>query len=84
MHPSGGGRPRVYCRASCRQRAYESRAAAKRLGLDDDTMVVARNEFERLTDVRFAVANALDDFDRSAGDDEAVAWLRQCLRDALG
>ncbi len=83
MHPSAGGRPRSYCRRSCRQRAYESRAAARRVGLDDDTMVVAKEEFERLTDLRFLVSSAVDDFERSDGDEPALRFLVASLRDAL-
>ena len=77
------GRPRRYCRRSCRQRAYEVRAHARQLGLVDDTVLVAREEFERLTDMRFVVTTALADYDRSSGDGRAVAFLVDSLRESL-
>ena len=80
---ASGGRPRRYCRRSCRQRAYEVRAHARQLGLGDDTVVAAREEFERLTDMRLAVTAALDDYDRSSGDALAVTFLVDTLRDSL-
>lgn len=83
MHPASGGRPRSYCRRSCRQRAYESRAAARRVGLDDDTMVVAKEEFERLTDLRFLVGSAIADFERSDGDASALHFLVASVREGL-
>jgi len=58
------------------------RAHARRLGLGDDTIVAAREEFERLTDMRFVVTAALDDYERSSGDDRAVAFLLDSLRES--
>ncbi len=53
------------------------------MGLDDDTMVVAKEEFERLTDLRFLVSSALDDFERSDRDEAALRFLVESLREGL-
>jgi hypothetical protein len=53
------------------------------VGLDDDTMVVAKEEFERLTDLRFLVSSAIDDFERSDGDANALQFLVASLRESL-
>jgi hypothetical protein len=48
----GPGRPRRYCRASCRQRDYEARQRAHAHGLDDSEIIVARRELDELHDAR--------------------------------
>ena len=52
---AGPGRPRVYCRDSHRQRAYEARklASAHRLGEDD--VLLSRASFQELKDVVFVI-----------------------------
>lgn len=54
------GRPRTYCRRSCRQRAYEARRRATELGLGDDELVVTRNELADARDRLAEVQDALD------------------------
>ena len=46
----GVGRPRRFCKTSCRQRDYEARRRAKELGLGEDELIVARSELEYLRD----------------------------------
>jgi hypothetical protein len=65
---SGVGRPKVYCRRSCRQRAYESRRRSGELGLGDDELVVTRNELDDARDRLFIITTALHDA-RSGIDD---------------
>ena len=43
----GAGRPRQYCKRSCRQRDYEARRRAAELGLGEDELIVTRQELER-------------------------------------
>lgn len=54
------GRPRRFCRQSCRQRAYEARRRSAELGLGDDELVVTRNELDDARDRLAEVADALD------------------------
>lgn len=78
----GPGRPREYCRRSCRQRDYEARRRATELGLDDAQLVVARAELDALHDRLYELEAAIEDVDR----DLAAAGARpdpQTVRDAL-
>jgi hypothetical protein len=86
---SGPGRPRRYCRQSCRQRDYEARARARELRIGDHELVVARDALNALRDDLYVLACAIDDVDRDlagpnpAGRDElhaALDWLLQAAR----
>jgi len=86
---AGPGRPREYCRRSCRQRDYEARRRAGSLGLDDNHVVVARAELDALHDRLYELEAAIEDVERdlaTAGrpgtDDyrEALEWLLAVAR----
>jgi hypothetical protein len=55
----GPGRPRLYCRPSHRQRAYEARREAKLRHLAPDEVVLGRRSWEALRSalIRLRVAN---------------------------
>lgn len=59
------GRPRRYCRQSCRQRAYEARRHAEELGLSDEQLVITRAELERMYDLAYHLQGVVSDTDRS-------------------
>jgi len=84
--PSGPGRPRRYCRQSCRQRDYEARRRAHELGLSEGELVVTREQLELLKDRLYLLACALDDVQRDLavdGDDpEAVRRALDSLTEA--
>src|SRR5690606_41079704 len=42
------GRPRLYCRRSCRQRDYEARRRAADLGIGEESLIVRRADVEAL------------------------------------
>jgi hypothetical protein len=76
------GRPRQFCRQSCRQRHYEARHRAEELGLGEDELVMARSELDALRDRLYVLECAIRDVERdlSAGLEpaelqEALAWL---------
>jgi hypothetical protein len=85
---SGGfGRPRRFCRPSCRQRAYEARRRAAEVGLSEAELVVARSQLEELHDRLYVLECAVEDVERdltpSASRDEyreAVEWLLDAAR----
>src|SRR3954471_17304903 len=86
----GAGRPREFCRRSCRQRHYEARRRARELGLGEHELVVARTELEGLRHKLYVLACAVEDVDRDVGDTtepaevrDALAWLRDAARDAI-
>ena len=79
---TGPGRPRQFCRRSCRQRDYESRRRAAAHGLDESEIVLTRAELDTLRDHLFVLACAMQDVRRDlAGSPSkadyaaAVAWL---------
>lgn len=67
----GPGRPRRYCRRSCRQRDYEARQRAGELGLGEHELIVTRQELNELRDHLYLLAEAVKDIERDLTDDEA-------------
>lgn len=62
-HPKVG-RPREFCRRSCRQRDFEARQRATRHGLDESAIIVARRELDDLRDELYVLACAIEDVER--------------------
>jgi hypothetical protein len=86
---AGPGRPREYCRRSCRQRDYEARRQAADLGLGDAYLVMARAEVHALHDRLYQLEAAIEDVERdlAAADPpgerdyrEALDWLLSAAR----
>ena len=75
----GTGRPRNYCRQSCRQRAYEARRQAEVLGLSENELVVTRQELERLLDQIYVLSAAIEDVDRDLAADGSASEVRRSL-----
>jgi hypothetical protein len=61
----GPGRPRRFCRRSCRQRSYEARRRSAELGLGDHELVLTRQELETAHDWLYVLACAIDDYEQS-------------------
>lgn len=81
------GRPRRYCRQSCRQRHYEARRRSEELGLSENEVVLARRELGSLMDQLYMLEAAVEDVDRDlarAADAEdyrrALEWLLEAAR----
>ena len=76
--PSGGnGRPRVYCKRSHRQRAFEARRLGEVMHLSDDEALVSLSELRALHDKVYVLEAALDDVDQDLAvdpDDVAGAY----------
>jgi hypothetical protein len=86
---AGPGRPKEYCRRSCRQRDYEARRRSADLGLDDAHLVVERAELEALHDRLYELEAAIEDVERdlAASDKpgerdyrDALDWLLAAAR----
>jgi hypothetical protein len=72
---SGGpGRPRRFCRRSCRQRSYEARRRSAELGLGDHELVLTRQELETAQDRLYVLACAIDDYEQSDELERAPAF----------
>jgi hypothetical protein len=87
------GRPREYCRRSCRQRDYEARRQSTELGIGEAQLVVARAELDALHDRLYELEAAIEDVDRdlAAADPpdaqdyrEALEWLLAVSRPLAG
>jgi hypothetical protein len=84
------GRPRAYCRASCRQRDYEARRRAQEVGLSDAELIVARSQLDALHDALYVLEAAIEDVERdldrpadqldTADYREALDWLLAAAR----
>lgn len=79
QHPKG--RPRRWCKQSCRQRAFEARKYSEKLGVDDTALMVDREQYELLLDRRYEVLMAARDIrkdqqgDRTGLPVEQLDWL---------
>jgi hypothetical protein len=58
------GRPRAYCRASCRQRDYEARRRGEEVGLSESELIVARSQLDALHDALYVLEAAIEDVER--------------------
>ena len=67
----GPGRPRRYCKRSCRQRDYEARRRASERGLDEDELIITRSELNELRDRLFVLAETIKDVEADLTDDAA-------------
>jgi hypothetical protein len=83
----GPGRPREYCRQSCRQRDYEARQRAAERGLDEHEIVVTRGRLHGLYDRLWVLSCAIEDVDAdlarasdAADYHAAVDWLLEAAR----
>lgn len=86
--PSGGpGRPRRYCKRSCRQRDFEARQRIRADGLAEDELVITRQALSQIDDFVYVLACAVEDVERDMAaehDDDDVrrslAWLLDAAR----
>jgi hypothetical protein len=67
----------MYCAQSCRQRAYERRAAVQRGGLPEDAVVLSAVELADLQDRLFQLRCAAEDVVTAAEDGAGHAELRR-------
>jgi hypothetical protein len=74
------GRRRQYCRQSCRQRAYEQRAAVKGTVLPADSVVLSADEALQLSDRVYQVRCAAEDVATAVDEGAGPGELRQLCR----
>ena len=67
----GAGRPRQFCKRTCRQRDYESRRRAAELGLGEDELILTRQELNELRDRLYVLSETVKDVERDLTDDAA-------------
>ena len=81
--PAGAGRRRQYCGRSCRQRAYEQRAALHDSGLPTDAVVLSAAEVDNLHDRLFQLRCAAEDILTALDDGATTAQVRAAAGDVL-
>jgi len=75
----GPGRPREFCRRSCRQRDYEARQRAAEVGLSEHELVLTRQAMDDLRDRIYVLECAIEDVERDLGASSTKAELRDAL-----
>jgi hypothetical protein len=87
----GAGRPRRYCKRTCRQRDFEARKRARELGLAESDLIVARKAMENLDDLLFVLSCSLEDVDNDLALDSSpeqvsrsLGWLLEAARPLVG
>ena len=79
---TGPGRPAKFCSHKCRQWNWVAQQRAHELALNENELVVARSELDRLHDDLYVLACAVDDTERdleSAGPGASAAELRTMM-----
>lgn len=79
----GPGRPRRFCKRSCRQRDFEARQRSARHGVDENELIVARRDVDRLHDEVFVLSCAVADAEADLRDAESTADLRLIITSLL-
>jgi hypothetical protein len=75
----GRGRPRRYCRASCRQRAYELRRRQSAGTLGAEEIPIPVSQWRSLQDRLYELTAALEDVDQDLSGRPAVAAYREAF-----
>ena len=73
------GRPRRYCRDSCRQMDYQARRRRQELQLGDDELIVTRERLDRLRDDVYVLACAVQDVERDLAGRPTAREVRSAL-----
>lgn len=76
---AGPGRPKQFCKQSCRQADYIARQRNAELGISEAELVVTRAALDDLRDRLYVLEAAVEDVDR----DLAASGTKQDVRDAL-
>jgi len=79
--PEGGGpgRPRRFCRRSCRQRDFEARRRSREHGLTEAELIVTRQALSRLDDLLYGLACAVEDVHRDLAGGHDTDDVRRAL-----
>ena len=73
------GRPRQFCRQSCRQQAHLARKFAEVHGLDDDDVIIDRRNLEELQDALYLLQSAIEDVDADLATKPTAREVRTAL-----
>jgi hypothetical protein len=73
------GRPRRYCRESCRQMDYQARRRHRELHLGDDELIVTRRQLDQLRDDVYVLGCAVQDVERDLAARPTAREVRAAL-----
>lgn len=76
---AGPGRPRVYCRAGCRQQAHLARKLAAAHGLGPEDVIVGREALDELQGHLYCLQTAIEDVDRDLANASTARDVREAL-----
>lgn len=74
------GRPRVYCKDSCRQRAYELRRRQRAGTLSAEEIPVPISRWRELQDRLWELSAAVEDVENDLADDRSPGAYREAFR----
>ena len=77
--PGRTGRPRTYCRQSCRQQAHLARKLAASHGLGDHDVIIDRQQLEELQGALYCLQAAVEDVERDLSDVPDAREVREAL-----
>ena len=83
--PAATGRPRAFCRQSCRQLEYETRRRSGALELGPDDVVVRKQSLDELRDDVYVLSCAVDDAERDLAElrRPSVSELQRIIADLI-
>jgi hypothetical protein len=84
----GPGRPKEFCKPSCRQADYVARLRRTEVGLSEHELIVTREALEDLRDKIYVLEAAIEDVDRDLQEDadpsELLRWMLAAARPVAG
>lgn len=75
----GPGRPRLFCKAGCRQADYLARQRRTELGIGESELVITRTALDELRDRLYMLEAAVEDVDRDLAEADGAEDLRRAL-----
>lgn len=76
---TGPGRPKEFCKQSCRQADYVARQRSAELGLGEAELIVARAALDDLRDRLYVLEAAIEDVERDLAEAEDDPDIRHAL-----
>ncbi|WP_231598905.1 hypothetical protein [Corynebacterium occultum] len=84
IHNHPRGRPRKYCRQSCKQRAYEQRNKVSGTGIPAEAVIIQPERLAVLKDSLFELRCAAEDIATAAEEGAESAEIRELCRELVG
>jgi hypothetical protein len=76
----GPGRPKQFCRPSCRQADYIARQRSAEAGLSETELIITRTALDELRDKLYVLEAAVEDVERDLADGDGEQVVRDSLQ----